>query len=272
MKPIRKSRNKSRDDNRRIPSLTPSPGTLGEGGGEGLRLSPLLAFAAHPDDIEFACGGIITLESRAGRAVHFAICSQGESASHGTPAVRRREATSAAKILGATAEFVKLDGDAHLELRTTHAIALARIIRRIKPAIVLAPTTVQNQHPDHWRLGTLVRDAARLARYGGVPELKSLPSHSISQLLFYASTCEAEPKDATPLLVDVSDPTIMDIWKRCMEVHKTQTSARKYVDLQFARARARGLGAGVEYAIALFSTDPLLFNDLSAISRGARGF
>ena len=49
-----------------------------------------------------------------------------------------------------------------------------RIIRRVRPGIVLAPSLVENQHPDHARLGRLVRDAARLARYGGVEELRAL--------------------------------------------------------------------------------------------------
>jgi LmbE family N-acetylglucosaminyl deacetylase len=57
---------------------------------------------------------------------------------------------------------------------------------------VLAPSVVENQHPDHARLGRMVRDAARLARYGGVKELR-LPPHAIGQLLFYAVTPEAEP-------------------------------------------------------------------------------
>ena len=68
---------------------------------------------------------------------------------------RVAEAQAAAKVLGASLEFVELDGDAHLELRAAHAITLARRVREHKPDIVLAPTVVQNQHPDHWRLGTL---------------------------------------------------------------------------------------------------------------------
>src|SRR4051812_14639578 len=90
----------------------------------------LLAFGAHPDDIEFGCGGVIARETSAGRKVHLVICSRGEAGSHGTPAQRTREAQKAAKILGATVEFVKLDGDAHLEIRAVHTIKLAKILRQ----------------------------------------------------------------------------------------------------------------------------------------------
>jgi LmbE family N-acetylglucosaminyl deacetylase len=64
-------------------------------------------------------------------------------------------------------------------MRAAHAIRLAGVIRRARPAIVLAPSVVENQHPDHARLGRLVRDAARLARYGGLKELRRLPPHAI---------------------------------------------------------------------------------------------
>ena len=52
------------------------------------------------------------------------------------------------------------------------------------PGIVLAPSPVENQHPDHARLGQLVRDAARLARYGGLKELRASPPHAIGSTLF----------------------------------------------------------------------------------------
>ena len=93
-------------------------------------LAPLLAFGAHPDDIEFGCGGVIARETRAGRPAHFVICSRGESGTHGTPARRVAEAKKSAALLGATVEFIELDGDAHLEVRAAHAIKLAGIIRR----------------------------------------------------------------------------------------------------------------------------------------------
>lgn len=233
---------------------------------------PLVAFGAHPDDIEFACGGVIAIETRAGRRAHFVICSRGESGSHGAPAQRVREAKKAAAILGATIEFVELEGDAHLEIRARHAIKLAGILRRRRPEIVLAPSLVENQHPDHAKLGKIIRDAARLARYGGVAELRKLPSHKIGQLCFYAVTPEAEPKDVTPVLVDISEAKVIEIWKKSMEAHESQVSAKDYVGLQLARARLLGARAGVGRAIALFPNDPLLIDSLDQISRGARQF
>jgi LmbE family N-acetylglucosaminyl deacetylase len=235
-------------------------------------LAPLLVFGAHPDDIEFGCGGVIALETHAGRLAHLAVCSRGEAATHGTPEKRRTEAENAAMLLGATLEWVELDGDAHLEVRAAHAIKLAGIIRRVRPGILLAPSLVENQHPDHARLGRIVRDAARLARYGGLEELCGQPPHSISQLFFYALTPESEPSDITPVLIDVSAPEVITAWTAAMEAHVSQVSARNYIELQLTRARLTGQRAGIEHAIALFPNDPAVINSLAQLGRSARRF
>ena len=56
----------------------------------------LLAFGAHPDDIEFGCGGVIARETQSGRSAHCVVCSKGESATRGTPRQRMAEARAAA--------------------------------------------------------------------------------------------------------------------------------------------------------------------------------
>jgi N-acetylglucosamine malate deacetylase 1 len=234
--------------------------------------APLLAFGAHPDDIEFGCGGVIARETSAGRAAHLVVCSRGEAATQGKPAQRISEARKSAAILGATVEFIELDGDARLEMRAAHAIKLAGILRRVRPGSVLAPSLVENQHPDHARLGRLVRDSARLARYGGLKELRASPPHSIRQLFFYALTPEAEPASITPVLINVSTPEIVAAWTRAMAAHASQTATRNHPELQLARARLLGLRAGVGHAIALFPNDPLMFDSIAQTSGSARNF
>jgi LmbE family N-acetylglucosaminyl deacetylase len=234
--------------------------------------APLLAFGAHPDDIEFGCGGVIANETRAGRKVHFVICSRGEAGTNGTPKQRVTEAKHAAKILGATVEFIELDGDAQLEIRAEHAIKLAKIIRQVRPQIVLAPSVVENQHPDHAKLGRIVRDAARLARFGGLKELSRLPPHAIEQLFFYAVTPEAEPRDISPVLIDISSPEIIFAWTAAMQAHASQMKTRNYVELLLTRARLLGVRAGIGHAMALFPNDPPVVDSLAQLGRGTRRF
>jgi LmbE family N-acetylglucosaminyl deacetylase len=235
-------------------------------------LAPLVAFGAHPDDVEFGCGGVIALETRAGRPAHLVVCSRGESATHGTPEERAEECRNAARILGASLELIELDGDARLEAKTAHAMVLAGIIRRLRPAIVLAPTSIENQHPDHSRLGRLVRDAARIARYGGVAELRELAPHAIEHLFCYALGPGAEPREVTPILVDVSAPEVLATWTAAMEAHATQVNARNYVEMQLTRARLNGLRVGVERAIALYPNDPPVIDSLARLGRSVSRF
>jgi LmbE family N-acetylglucosaminyl deacetylase len=232
-----------------------------------------LVFGAHPDDIEFGCGGVV-VQATALResSAHFVVTSLGEAASNGTPEQRRAEAESAAKILGASIEFIELDGDSHLEISSEHTLRLAGLIRQHRPTILLAPSCVENQHPDHSRLGKLVRDAARLARYGGLKELSELAPHEIEQLFFYAVTPDGEPRDTVPVLIDVSAPSIVAAWTAAMNAHGSQASTRNYVELQLTRAKLFGTRAGVEYAMALYPNDPLIFDSLADAGRGARRF
>jgi LmbE family N-acetylglucosaminyl deacetylase len=232
----------------------------------------LLAFGAHPDDIEFGCGGVIARETQAGHKAHFIVCSRGEAGTHGTPAQRTAEAKKSAGILGATIEFVELGGDSHMEHRLAHVLAFAAIIRRVRPRMLLAPTTVENQHPDHVVVGRMVRDAARLARYGGVAELMKLKPHAIEQLLFYAVTVEAEPTDHSAMLMDVSEQDVVSAWTASMEAHASQAKTRRYVGLHLARAKMHGVRGGAGHAIQLFPNDPLVCSSLATLGRGARQF
>lgn len=233
--------------------------------------TPLLVFGAHPDDIEFGCGGVIAAETAAGRKAHFVVCSKGESATRGTPAIRAREAKAAARILGASIEFANLGGDAHFEVQTRHVLTLAKIIRRVRPGAVLAPSTEGNQHPDHSKLGLMVRDALRVARYGGVRELRALKPHACGALLWYAVSPEAEPA-GNKILIDVSAPDLLDAWTRSMAAHASQMATRNYVELQLTRARLNGLRSGTNHAIALFPADAPVFNSLAPLHRSARAF
>jgi LmbE family N-acetylglucosaminyl deacetylase len=237
-----------------------------------LELAPLLAFGAHPDDVEFGCGGIVALETRGGRPAHVVVCSRGESATYGTPEERVQECQSAARVLGARLELCELDGDARLEAKVAHAIRLAGVIRRLRPAIVLAPTPAENQHPDHAQLARIVRDAIRIARYAGVAELLELAPHAVEHLFFYALAPGAEPRDVTPIFVDVSAPEVLATWTAAMEAHATQVKAKSYVEMQLTRARVNGLRVGVGHAMALYPNDPPVIDSLAVLGRSASRF
>ena len=231
----------------------------------------LLAVGAHPDDIEFGCGGILLAEAARGSEIALCVCSRGEAGTNGSPNERETEARRAAELLGATIEFLELGGDCHLEISPANNIAIACQIRRARPNILLAPTSSADQHPDHIVVSQLCRNAARLARYGGLVELGELAPHAIKQHFEYAVTPGAElPNGSIGVRCDISQHFAR--WIELMECHQTQLRTRRYVDLQTARARLLGLESGVEYAQGLYSTSNILINNLTEFPASVRLF
>ncbi len=231
----------------------------------------ILAIGAHPDDIEFGCGGVLLAEAARGNTISLSLCSRGEAGSNGTTNERQAEARRAAKLLKAKIEFLEMGGDSHLEISAVNNIAIAQQIRALRPDILLGPTGAPDQHPDHVVVSQLCRNAARLARYGGLAELRDLPPHAIRHHFEYAITPGAEfPDDRSKILVDISE--YFEGWIELMECHQTQLRTRRYIELQSARARLLGLTAGVEYAQALYSTNDLVVKSLSELKESARLF
>jgi bacillithiol biosynthesis deacetylase BshB1 len=231
----------------------------------------ILAVGAHPDDVEFGCGGILVKEAARGHEVTVLSLSRGESGSHGTPEEREKEATAAAGRMGARLEFLPLEGDARLEYRPANALEIARVVRRLRPHLLLAPSPEENQHPDHAKAGRLARDAARLARYGGLRGLEPHAPHAIDALYFYDVTgTGAAPPGLARVVVDVSDA--FETWKAAMECHRSQQATRDYVGLQVARARLLGAEIGVAHAMAVWAGDPIRLERLSDLQGSARRF
>jgi len=228
----------------------------------------ILAIGAHPDDIEFGCAPVLIKEARRGNLVKLLVLSRGEAGSSGTPESREQESRNAARIIGAdTIHFLEFGGDCHLQYTPQNSLRIATEIRKFQPAIVLSPHPEENQHPDHAVAGRLSRDACRLARYGGLEELKPLPIHKVASLYFYHIS---RHWDAPDILIDVSD--VKAAWESAMNCHESQVKSKSYVDLQVTAAHLLGLTIGAEYAIGLYANDPIRLKSLSDVTLSSRNF
>jgi len=224
----------------------------------------ILGVGAHPDDLEFGCGGVLLAEAARGSEISLCICSRGEAGSNGAPNEREAEARSVAQILGAKIDFLEMGGDAHLEICAVNNIAIARQIRTARPDVLLSPVASPDQHPDHFVVSHLCRNAVRLARYGGLAELRDLSPHRIGRHLEYAITPSAESgQEQRTIRVDISE--YFARWVELMECHQTQLRTRRYIELQTARARLLGLESGVEYAQALYAPDAFLIKNFGEL-------
>lgn len=228
----------------------------------------ILAVGAHPDDVEFGCAAVLIQEVRRGHEVRIVVASKGEAASSGSPEERAQEARDAARVIGAGIHFLDLGGDCQIEPARANALAIAREIRGFRPDVVLAPHLGENQHPDHPVVGKLTRDAARLARYGGIQQLQDLPPHQISSLYYYVITQAFI--DPPQMVVDVSG--VYAEWQAAIQCHQSQMKTRSYPELVSARARTLGAAIGVEYAVGLWLNDPVRVDSLSDVPKSSRYF
>ena len=124
----------------------------------------LLAVVAHPDDAELTCGGTLIKAAKAGHRTGILDLSAGEMGSKGSAELRAAEAARANAILGvATRETLGLP-DAGIVNSPENRLRLAGALRRLRPAIVIAPAPPPfGRHPDHRAAAELIRDAVFVA-------------------------------------------------------------------------------------------------------------
>jgi N-acetylglucosamine malate deacetylase 1 len=122
----------------------------------------LLAIGPHRDDVELLCGGTLIKESRKGHRTAILDLTQGEMGTRGSAELRAREAEAAAEVLGVTVRRNLQLPDAAIENTPAVRLRLARVLRELKPRVVIAPAP-RGRHPDHRVASQLVRDACFLA-------------------------------------------------------------------------------------------------------------
>jgi bacillithiol biosynthesis deacetylase BshB1 len=140
----------------------------------------ILAIAAHRDDVELTCAGTLIKAVKKGKRVAILDLTQGELGTKGSAAIRAAEAEEAAKIIGCSARETLGLPDGGIENTPVTREALARVIRRFAPRVVLAPA-LEGRHPDHRVAAQLVRDACFVAGLAKVaPEV---PKHRPLKIL-----------------------------------------------------------------------------------------
>jgi len=122
----------------------------------------ILAIFAHRDDAELTCGGTLIKAAKHGRRTAIVDLTQGEMGTRGSAALRGEEAQRAADIMGCHARENLALPDAGIENTPATREALARVIRRFAPRVVIAPS-LDGRHPDHRVSAQLVRDACFIA-------------------------------------------------------------------------------------------------------------
>lgn len=122
----------------------------------------ILAFGAHPDDVELGCGATIAKEISLGKKVGVIDLTQGELGTRGSVEIRYKEAAEAARILGIHARENLRFRDGFFVNDEQHQLEVIKMIRKYRPEIVLC-NAIDDRHIDHGKGSKLVSDACFLS-------------------------------------------------------------------------------------------------------------
>ena len=200
----------------------------------------ILAIGAHPDDVEYGCGGMLTKYVQRGHVVFVFVASDG--ALGGDADVRRAEQKDAGRILGVREVFWGGYPDTEVPLSRDLIVRLEAVIRQVEPRMIFV-NSPDDTHQDHRHLAQCAMSATRY----------------VPNFLFYEvpTTVNFAPNCYT----DVAD--VLDVKLASLEAHRSQVTKTNIEDLtilELARSTAnfRGIQARVKYAEAFQSVRLLL--------------
>ncbi len=163
----------------------------------------ILAFGAHPDDVELGCGATIAKEIAAGKKVGIVDLTRGELGTRGSAEIRDEEAAKAAQILGVALRENLRFRDGFFVNDEQHQLAIIEMIRKYQPDIVLC-NAIDDRHIDHGKGSKLVSDACFLSglrRIETKVDGQSQEQWRPKQVYHYIQWKNIEPD----FVVDVSD-------------------------------------------------------------------
>jgi LmbE family N-acetylglucosaminyl deacetylase len=195
----------------------------------------ILAIGAHPDDIEFGCGGSLIKYSQRGHRLFLLVMTGGGSGA--ASETRMAEQTAARAILGAEDIFWGGYQDTHLGVDAEMIKKIESVIASVKPEFIFCHFP-DDTHQDHRHLAQAIMSATRYIR----------------NVLFYEgpTTQNFNPQ----VYVDIADT--LEVKLEALRAHRSQVMKTNIEDLsiiEVARSCAnfRGIQGRVKYAEAFHS-------------------
>ncbi|MGO9307840.1 MAG: bacillithiol biosynthesis deacetylase BshB1 [Spirochaetia bacterium] len=212
----------------------------------------ILAFGAHPDDVELAASGTLIRAARAGAKTGVITLTRGEMGTRGTLAMRAAEFDAASVVMGLSHHEMLSLPDGRLSVDEPSREAVIREIREHRPRLILLPHW-EDRHPDHPAASRIIEEASFLA--GLKKRDTGQEPHRPSQLVYYMSTWEFDPS----FIVDVSD--VIEDKRRTLQAYRTQVfnkgsaenepptyiASEQFHELLFARMSHYGHLIGKKY-------------------------
>ena len=231
----------------------------------------ILAFGAHPDDVELGCGGTLAKEIASGRKVGIIDLTRGELGTRGSAEIRDYEAAAAAEILGVSIRENLNMRDGFFLNDEEHQLAIIRMIRKYRPEIVLC-NAIDDRHIDHGKGSKLVSDACFLSglrkvetHYDGKPQEAWRPKN----VYHYIQWKNLKP-DFVVDITGYNDKKVEAILAYSSQFYnpnasepETPIATKNFLDSLSYRAQDLGRLIGTEYGEGFTAERPVAVNSLN---------
>lgn len=216
----------------------------------------ILAFGAHPDDVELGCSGTIAKEISLGKKVGIIDLTRGELGTRGSVEIRNNESETAAKILGISIRENLDMRDGFFLNDESHQLRIIEIIRKYKPEIVLC-NAIDDRHIDHAKGSKLVSDACFLSglvkietSIDGIQQAAWRPK----LVYHYIQWKNIEPDFVVDItgFIDIKEASILaygsQFYNPNSEEPETPIATKNFLESIHNRSRELGRLIGTEYA------------------------
>ncbi len=231
----------------------------------------ILAFGAHPDDVELGCSGTIAKEISLGKKVGIIDLTRGELGTRGSVEIRNSESAKAAEILGVSIRENLDMRDGFFVNDEVHQMKIIQMMRKYQPEIVLC-NAVDDRHIDHGKGSKLVSDACFLS---GLRQIKTEINGKAQEawrpkvVYHYLQWKNLEPDFVVDMseFIDVKMKTILayssQFYNPNTNEPESPISTENFLDSVKYRAQDLGRIIGAEYAEGFTVERYLAVNSLS---------
>lgn len=233
----------------------------------------ILAFGAHPDDVELGCSGTIAKEVALGKKVGIIDLTRGELGTRGTAEIRDLEAKDAAKVLGVSVRENLNFRDGFFVNDEAHQMEIIQVLRKYQPDIVLC-NAEKDRHIDHGKGASLVSDACFLSglrriqtTMNGNQQEAWRPKH-----VFHYIQWQPLIPDFYVDITGFMDEKVNSIYAYKSQFYdpnskepETPISSKNFIDSVIYRSKDYGRVAGVEYAEGFTTNQALVISSLEQL-------
>lgn len=233
----------------------------------------ILAFGAHPDDVELSCSATLMAHIEKGKTVGLIDLTRGELGTRGTAEIRAGEAAASAEKMGAKVRENLDLGDGFFQHHKKNILKCVEMIRKYQPEIVLA-NALEDRHPDHGKGAKLVADAcffAGLEKVETIMDGQPQTKHRPKALYHYVQDRQLTPDfvvEVTPfvekkfeLILTFRSQFFLPEADEYKSELQTPISGKDFLDFMRAKMAVFGRPAGYAFAEGFqFSRTPGIKN------------